>query len=102
MRLYRVCLLMCLFIGILRMAVLGRPTPVACCPVGLLKGFGGHSKGKALKLSCWLGLVPPRVEAFCWLVVSGKVSMVDNLRRKGFALEESSELSSLWVVEGGT
>lgn len=28
-----------------------------------------------------LGLVPPRVEAFCLLAVAGKVSTVDNVRR---------------------
>ena len=32
----------------------------------------------------WLRLVPPRVKAFCWLVVIGKVSTVDNIRRRGF------------------
>ena len=29
----------------------------------------------------WLGLAPPRVDAFCWLAVVGKGSTVDNLRR---------------------
>lgn len=31
--------------------------------------------------SIWMGLVPPRVEAFCWLVVVGKISTADLLRR---------------------
>ena len=31
----------------------------------------------------WLGLVPPRVEVFCWPVVTSKVVTVDNLRKKG-------------------
>lgn len=29
----------------------------------------------------WTGLVPPRVEAFCWLAVAGKISTTDVLRR---------------------
>lgn len=31
----------------------------------------------------WAGLAPPRVKAFYWLAVSGKISTVDNLRRRG-------------------
>ena len=30
----------------------------------------------------WLGLVLPRVEVFCWLVVASKVATVDNLRKR--------------------
>ena len=30
----------------------------------------------------WLGLVPPRVDMFCWLVVASKVATVDNLRKR--------------------
>lgn len=29
-----------------------------------------------------LGLSFPKVEAFCWLIMEGKVSLVDNLRRE--------------------
>ena len=36
----------------------------------------------------WLGLVPPRMDAFCWLV-SGNVS-TDNLRRKSLLTEAIS------------
>lgn len=32
----------------------------------------------------WTGLVPPRIEAFCWLAVAGKVSTTDVLRRRGW------------------
>ena len=28
-------------------------------------------------------LVPPQVEAFCWLEVATKISTADNLRRRG-------------------
>ena len=31
--------------------------------------------------SVWMGLGPPRVESFCWMVVRGKISITDNLRR---------------------
>ena len=31
----------------------------------------------------WTGLVPPRVEAFCWLAVAAKISSVDNLKIRG-------------------
>eukprot|EP00268_Persea_americana_P007641 TRINITY_DN12894_c0_g1_i5.p1 TRINITY_DN12894_c0_g1~~TRINITY_DN12894_c0_g1_i5.p1 ORF type:complete len:144 (-),score=13.18 TRINITY_DN12894_c0_g1_i5:118-549(-) len=34
--------------------------------------------------SIWMGLGPPRVEAFCWLAVAGKISTADILRRRGF------------------
>ena len=45
----------------------------------------------------WLGLAPPWVEAFCWLVVVDKVSTVDNLRRRGFT---SNNLSNNCVMCG--
>lgn len=31
----------------------------------------------------WRDLAPPRVEAFCWLVVAGKILTTDNLKRFG-------------------
>ena len=34
----------------------------------------------------WLGLAPQRMEPFCWLGESGKVSTVDNLKRRGILL----------------
>lgn len=39
----------------------------------------------------WLGLAPPRVKAFCWLAVKGKVSTAGNLRTKGLVLENFQE-----------
>ena len=45
----------------------------------------------------WLGLALPRVEAFCWLVVTGKISIVDKLRRRGLA---SNNISSTCVICG--
>lgn len=39
----------------------------------------------------WLGLAPPRVETFCWLAISGKVSTADNLKR-GMSSENISDL----------
>ena len=40
----------------------------------------------------WRGLAPPRVEAFRWLVVAGKISTADNLRRRGLMSESISEI----------
>ena len=51
--------------------------------------FRKESKGslsiKASVLLAWLGLAPSKVKAFEWLALSGKVSTVDNLRRRGLA-----------------
>lgn len=38
----------------------------------------------------WMGLATPRVEVFCWLPATNKVSTIDNLRRKGLALKFAS------------
>ena len=43
----------------------------------------------------WLGLVPPRVEAFCWLAIGAKVSMADNLRKNGLT---DSSISDVCVM----
>lgn len=40
----------------------------------------------------WLGIVPPRVKAFCWLAVTCKISMANNLRRRGFSSEAFSTM----------
>lgn len=42
-----------------------------------------------------LGSAPLQVEVLCWLAISGKVSTVDNLKRKGLSLEAISDLR-LW------
>ena len=39
----------------------------------------------------WLGMVPPRVKAFCWLAISGKISTVDNFRRRGLTTSSISD-----------
>lgn len=59
---------------------------------GELEGLSG---AKSASLLVWLGLPPPRVEALCWLAISGKVLAVDNLRRRGLSLEAISDLCSL-------
>ena len=49
------------------------------------------------KRSCalvWMGLAPPRVEAFCWLAISGKISTAENLRR-GLLSESISDICCL-------
>lgn len=43
----------------------------------------------------WHDLAPPRMEAFCWLAVLGKVSIVDNLRIRRLRTEDFSDLCSL-------
>lgn len=35
-----------------------------------LKELQGSSEVRILSLQVWMNLVPPRVEAFCWLAVS--------------------------------
>lgn len=39
----------------------------------------------------WCGLALPTVEVFCWLAVLGKVSALDNLRRRGLRSEGFSK-----------
>ncbi|CAN1840951.1 Putative ribonuclease H protein At1g65750 [Linum perenne] len=34
----------------------------------------------------WLNGVPPKVQAFCWLVCHSKIASLDNLQRRGFQL----------------
>lgn len=46
-------------------------------------------------LLVWLGLAPPRVEAFCWLMVLVKVSIANNLPRRGIVLKGSSDVCVL-------
>ena len=46
----------------------------------------------AYALIC-MGHVPPRVEAFCFLAVRGKILMADNLRR-GMSLDSISDMWS--------
>ena len=43
----------------------------------------------------WMGLAPPRVEAFCWLVVANKISMIDTLRRKELMSDSISDMCCL-------
>lgn len=46
---------------------------------------------------CCLGLVPPWVETYCWLVVTVKVFTVDNLRRRRMT---SSNIINICVMCG--
>lgn len=46
-----------------------------------------------------MGLVPLRVEAFYWRVVSSKVSTVDNLRRRGILLDDYFDICVLCGME---
>lgn len=55
----------------------------------------GSSKVRLPSLLVWLGLIPPRVEVLCWLVVSGKVSTANNLRWRGLLLDGSSGIRVL-------
>ena len=43
----------------------------------------------------WTGLAPPRVEAFCWLAVAGKISTAYALRRNGLMSNSISDMCSL-------
>ena len=42
-----------------------------------------------------MGLAPPRMEAFCWLAIAGKISTTDNLRRRGLLSESISDICCL-------
>ena len=59
-----------------------------------LEGFPSINASASL---AWLGLAPPRVEAFMWLALSGKVSTADNLRRRGLT---SMAISDICVLCG--
>lgn len=43
----------------------------------------------------WLGLAPHRVDSFCWLAVSGKVSTTDVLRRRGLS-QSLFQICAFW------
>lgn len=62
-----------------------------------LEGTHPH---RTLSSLVWLGLAPPRVEAFCWLAVASKVSTVDNLRRRGLASNNISDTCVMCGKEG--
>lgn len=49
----------------------------------------------------WVGLAPPRIEAFCWLLVYDKALTADNLKRRGLTLEAISKLCALQQRKGG-
>lgn len=51
-------------------------------------------------LHVWLGLVPLRVEAFCWLAIAGKVAVVDNLRMRGMMSDDLVACFSLCEKDG--
>lgn len=53
------------------------------------KALEDTQRGRLSNSLVWLGLAPPRVEAFCWLTVSGKASTVDKLQRRSLVLEDS-------------
>lgn len=40
----------------------------------------------------WMGLAPPRVEAFCWLAMASKISITDNLRTRGLRMDSISDM----------
>lgn len=57
--------------------------------------FEGNHSQRASSYIAWSELAPPRGGAFCWLAVAAKVSTVDNLRRRGMA---SSNISDICVM----
>lgn len=58
----------------------GSPILQACFFQGLFKRRDPFTAVRSPCATVWTGLVPPRVEAFCWLAV-GKISTTDVLRR---------------------
>lgn len=55
----------------------------------------GNHTSRSFSSLVWMGLVPLRVEVFCWLVIATKVSMTDNLRRRVLT---TSSISNICVM----
>lgn len=56
------------------------------------------SHGRASCALAWTGLAPPQDEVLCWLVIAGRVSTADMLRRRGLSFEGLSDLCVLCGV----
>lgn len=82
-----------------RIIVCGRPILSVLFPFKSFLKVRGLPRVRPSSSLVWLGLATHRMEAFCWLVISSKVSMADNLRRRGFVLEEPSECCALFKRE---
>lgn len=83
------------FAGALWIVVSGRATPSSFSSKSFMKELEHIPRVRPPSSLVWLGLALPRVEAFCWLVISDKASTIDNLRKKGFVFEKSSEFCVL-------
>lgn len=44
------------------------------------------------RASIWMGFIPPKVGAFCWLAVVGKISTIDMLRRREIVMNHVPEV----------
>lgn len=79
-----------------------QPIGVFSCR-SFLKALEDIPRARPSSSLVWLGLAPPRLEAFCWLVVLAKVSMVDNSSEERVYVGVIFKiLCSLQEGEGGT
>eukprot|EP00268_Persea_americana_P062604 TRINITY_DN8040_c1_g2_i5.p1 TRINITY_DN8040_c1_g2~~TRINITY_DN8040_c1_g2_i5.p1 ORF type:complete len:221 (+),score=17.67 TRINITY_DN8040_c1_g2_i5:284-946(+) len=65
-----------------------KPCSSGSISVGTFYGVSSVVLGSHSHLSqVWCGLAPPRVDVFLWLAVVGKISTVDNLRKRRITSE---------------
>lgn len=57
-----------------------------------LSALEGNQLSRTPFASVWLGLVPLRVEIFCWLAVAWKITTVGKLRRRGMIVANFSNI----------
>ena len=62
----------------------------------------GNQPSRAPSALVWQGLVPHKVEAFCWLAVATKVSTADNLRIRGLTTSNISDICVMCQEEEET
>lgn len=63
----------------------------------LTTSFWSMPRVKPSSSLVWMSLAPPRVGAFCWLIVLGKVSAANNLRQMS---PTSKDISNICLLCG--
>lgn len=82
---------MLLFVGNPRTRI-WKPTPTGQFSTKVFYlALEGPSQPRSACALFWLGQAAPKVEAFCWLAIAGKVSVADRLRR-GITSENISNI----------
>lgn len=57
--------------------------------------MGPNDEVHSPRASIWMGLTPPKVGAFCWLAMVGKILTTDMLRRREIVMSHVSEVRYL-------